>query len=255
MKHADRIVILLLNICLVALAILAPALLIAKSPAYYRFGFDVTGIYEENGVRTPIRYIGGRAGSVARFSDGQLDEISAHIIDFLFGDTEDFTLVMDGVLLNGETRDGVSVFGEEAVSHMRDVKELMQLAERVAMVALCLLPLLFLYICIRPSARRRALPLTLLFYLVILLLVAAFLYITVSGGSGDLASDLWVNIHHLFFPFRPDKVAGSFFNDALTSILTVPFFMTAVVAVAGILVLVSAAWVILATVFRYRSWV
>ncbi len=253
MKIADRLAVLLLNLCLVAVAILAPALALAKSPAFYSRGFLATGLYEENGVRAPIRYVGGKSGATARFTDEQLDAIAAHIIDYLFGDTEDFTLVLDGVELNGRVEDGVSVFGDAAASHMKDVKALMQLARRALVAAACLLPLLFLYLYKRSEARRIALRYTLVFYSAILLLAALFLLISYSHSGGDFANTLWNDIHRLFFPFQPDKVAGSFFNDALTSILTVPFFMSAVVTVVAVLLLVLAAWVTVSVILYRRA--
>ena len=41
----DRAVILFLNLCLFLGGILAPALLIARTPAYYRYEFEKNGIY------------------------------------------------------------------------------------------------------------------------------------------------------------------------------------------------------------------
>ena len=253
MRLLDRLVILFLNLCLLALAILAPALALAKSPAFYSRTLRATGIYESEGVRTPIRYIGGKSGAVARFTDAQLDAITAHIIDYLFGDTEEFALVLDGVELNGRAKDGVSVFGDAAIAHMKDVKALMRLAGGVAIASAAFLPFLFLYLYKRRSARRIALRYTLILYAAILLLAALFLLISYSHSGGDFANTLWNDLHRLFFPFRPEKVEGSFFNDALTSILTVPFFMSAVLRVVAVLLAVLAAWLVTVILFRRRA--
>ena len=259
MKLIDRLAVLLLNLCLVIAAAVGPALFLASSPAYYHKQFEATGIYAEDGVRTPIYYVGGKGRNVARFSDEQLDAIASHIVNFLFGDTEDFTLVMDGVELNGVETDGISVFGEEAVSHMADVKSLMTVGRYGVLVALCLLPLLLLYLFARRhAAGRLALRYTLIFYAVLLVAAAAFLYITVEeANGGDLASALWQNAHHLFFPFQPDKVAGSFFNDALTCILTLELFMSAVYIVVATVCVALALWFLIALRLRrsdYTVW-
>ncbi len=255
MKILDRLAVLLLNLCLAAVAILAPALLLASSPAYYRYEFEKTKLYahEENGqeVRAPIHYLGGDARRTAYFTDAQLDTLAHHIIDFLFGDTEDFSLTMDGVNVNGKEEDGVAVFGDAAVFHMADVKQLMHTARAVTIAAGALLPLLLLFLILRRrQAGRFALFYTLLFYFIILLLAAAFCFFALRGAEGDLATAFWQAAHHLFFPFRPDKVAGSFFNDTLTSVLTLPLFMDAVYTVLATFAAALVGWLLLALFLR-----
>lgn len=252
MKLFDRIAVLLLNLCLVILAAVGPALFMAASPAYYHRQFEKTGIYEQDGVRTPIHYIGGESRRVARFSDEQLDAIAAHITDFLFGNTEDFTLVMDGVEINGKKEDGVSVFGKQAVVHMQDVKALMQVGLWGVRLSAVLLPILLLLLFLRRhEAGRLALRYTLVFYALLLIGAAVFLLLTLrDAAGGDLADTLWRNAHHLFFPFQPDKVAGSFFNDALTGILTLELFMDAVYVVVISLVTALSLWGAIARYLR-----
>lgn len=133
MKFFDRLTIVLFNICLLAVAIIFPALKIASTPAYYHAQFEKNGIYaqvDENGTerRTTIRYIGGNTDDRATFSDAQLNEMIDHIVDYLFTDKASFALVMDGVMLNGALTDNVNIFGETAVTHMQDVKNLMTFA-------------------------------------------------------------------------------------------------------------------------------
>lgn len=60
--------------------------------------------------------------------------------------------------------------------------------------------------------------------------------------GSDFLSSFWTVAHYLFFPFRPDKVAGSFFNDTLTMILTLELFMDAVVIVLSSLAAALTAW-------------
>ncbi len=258
MKAFDRVAVLLLNLCLAAAAILLPALSLAASPAYYAREFERCGIYAEIGphgeaVPTPIHYIGGDFRRTATFSDEQLDAIAAHIIDFLFGDTEDFSLTMDGVMLNGSETDGVAIFGEAAITHMRDVRELMRLSRIVASFAAALIPLLLIYLILRRRAAGKiALRYTLVFYAVVLVLAALFCYFALRGAGGDYADAFWRAAHRLFFPFSPDKVAGSFFNDALTSLLTLPLFMSAVYTVLVTFSLSLLLWLLLA-IRLYRA--
>ncbi len=252
MKLLDRAVILLLNLCLFLTGILAPALLLASSPSYYHYEFEKNGIYathtkDGTEVRTRIRYIGGKRGQSAYFSDEQLDAIVDHIVTYLFEDGETFALSMDGVLLNGELCDGVAIFGEKAVTHMADVRDLMLLGRDAVLASLVAIPLLLLYLILRRRACGRAvLRVTLLFYAILALAALAFLLVTVAMADGDLATTFWENAHHLFFPFQPEKVEGSFFNDTLTSILTLELFLDAVAIVLLTVGVTLAAWIGLA---------
>lgn len=247
MKHLDRAVALMACLCLLLVGILCPALLLAREPAFYRMSFRACGIYEEMGrdgkpVRTPIGYLGGVRGQVGRFTDGQLDTIILHITDFLFGDTEDFALVMDGVEVNGTVRDGVSVFGEEAASHMKDVRELMRFAAHAANAACLVLLLSLLYLLWRRREVGGSALLSSFLFLLLLAVPVLAVFRAARAAGGDFAASLWQVLHHLFFPFSPDKVAGSFFNDALTMLLTLDFFMGAVYLVLGTLLLLLLAW-------------
>ena len=259
LKHLYRIAVLLVNLCLLTVFIIGPALYLAASPDYYKTQFEKTGIYatvtpEGEEMRTPIYYVGGKSRNVARFTDEQLDAIAAHIIDFLFGDTEDFTLVMDGVELNGEVTDGVSVFGEKAVTHMADVKALMTAARGAVLLALCLLPLLLIFLFMRARQYGRcALRGTLLFYAVLLSAAGGFCLFALRGNPADPASAFWEAAHHLFFPFQPEKVAGSFFNDALTMILSLELFMSAVYTVVAIYAAALIVWLAVAARIRKRA--
>ena len=258
MKLLDRIVILLLNLCLLFSAILIPALCFAKSPAYFHRGFERTGIYERTGedgqrYRTMIRYINGDRATYALFSDTQLDGIAEHITSYMRGERESFALYMDNVYLNDGYADGVRIFGDEAIAHMTDVRSLVTVAEVFAAILACLLPFLFLYVVIR---RKRlghlVLRYTLFFYAALLLVALLFVLLTLllDGGRLGFIRALWQNLHHLFFPFQPEKVQGSFFNDALTYILRVDLFMGAVYTILGILAAVLSLFLSFAALLR-----
>ena len=256
MRVLDRLAILVLNLCLFLGSILTPALLLARSPAYYHYEFEKNGIYAEQRAdgtvaRTRIRYIGGKRGQAAHFSDEQLDAIVDHIVTFLFEDGETFALSMDGVLLNGALCDGVAIFGEAAVTHMADVRDLMQLGRGAVVLSLVAIPFLILYLILRRRECGGAvLRYTLLFYALLALAALAFLLVTVAMSDGDLATTFWQNAHHLFFPFQPEKVEGSFFNDTLTSILTLELFLDAVAIVLATVAVTLLAWFCLALHLR-----
>lgn len=248
MKVFDRAVIILINLAIIIAAAVGPALLLASSPSYYRTQFEKNGLYAEedadgNLKPHPVYFVGGEYGKYAYFTDAQLNTIADHIIDFLFGDTESFELIMDGVNLNGETEDGVSVFGEEAVTHMDDVKSLMNLGKWASILSILFLPFMILYVVLRKrEIGKLAFKYTLLFFGALLLLLGGLCAVSLINSHGDFFSAFWQYAHYLFFPFNPEKVQGSFFNDTLTMILTLDLFMDAVVIVLSTLTAALAAW-------------
>ncbi len=263
MKVLQKALILLFNLCLFVSAIILPALSIARSPEYYYREFEKNGIYStvaEDGseIKTTIYYIDGTY-SKATFEDEQLDALANHIVDFLFGDTESFYLEMDGVMLNGHYSDGVSIFGKTAVSHMDDVKVLMQTALVFAIIsAVVAVGLLILFFVRKKDFAPYLLKYTLIFYAVILALVLIFCVWTLSdiGGFKNIAyfpDQMWSNMHHILFPFQPEKYENSFFNDTLTQILTLELFLDAIVIVFSVALALVLLWIGTAIMIKKRA--
>ena len=134
MKVLDRCLIIVFNLCLLLVAVWVSAVPIAKNPAYYHFQFRVNDIYgsvDDNGdtIAHPLKYIGG-TNKYAKYTDEQLDVIIDHIIDYLFNDKDDFALELENVEVSSryygeyELQEKVDVFGEKAITHMHDVKQL-----------------------------------------------------------------------------------------------------------------------------------
>lgn len=264
MKILDRAAVLILNLSLLVVFIITPALITAGNHDYYKAQFEKNGIYsrtDENGIerKRTVFYIGGDYQNTAQFENEQLDELSKHIIDYLFGDKESFSLTMDGVLLNGTYQDGVNIFGDTAVSHMKDVKVLMRAALIAAIICAVLLAIALTYIIARRKFTARfLLKYTLIFYGVIVCLILLFLLITLIDGWSilrrypDAFTDiLWENVHHILFPFQPEKFENSFFNDTLTQILTLELFLDAMIIVFTTLLTAFCAW--LAAAFAIRK--
>lgn len=266
MKILDRLSILLFNLCLVLLAVLLPVLAVASSPAYYEARFHETGIYStvQDGVtyRKLIRYVGGDRTQSATFTDEQIDEIINHMVAFFFGKKANFALTMDGVFLNGEMQDDVQIFGEVACKHMQDVKDLFRLLMVVSAVALLLLIGCIVYFCKRPKRftsllYKYSLGFYLFFVGFILLFCVWTLFTlpqmdTLSETLSLFPDMLWTNMHQIFFLFSPEDISGSFFNDTVTMILTLDFFMTTVFIILAILAAVVIAWLIVAYVLKRK---
>lgn len=270
MKILDRILIIIFNICLVIVGLWISIIPITKSESYYKMQFKINDVYEhpdENGemTKTVFRFLNGQYQR-ALFTDEQLDEMITHIIDFLFNDKESFYLELDDVLVYNSAvgdyvvTDNVSIFGEEAVTHMDDVKNLFILFQIVSVIAFLMFLGILAYLLLRINrVRHILLEYTAIFYVLFITGFSVFFMVTFIQGiieyqnRFDMAYyiDLcWRNVHYLFFPFQPDKVAGSFFNDILTEILTLDLFVTAVVLVILSLVVVQVIWLTFTLVMK-----
>lgn len=247
----DGFVIIFFNLFLLLVSILLPAVCIASSEGFYKTQLEKTGIYgtiDEDGNKQPasIYYIGGNRYMVAQFTDEQLDTIVEHIIDYLFTDKESFALQMDGVYLNGQIEDEVDIFSDVSVSHMEDVKELFSLVVVLTIVFAVITVGLGVYMILRrKQISQKVLRYTLFFYLGFLALAGFFLGWTAGAAAKHdvpFTSQLWNHCHYLFFPFSGDKFSGSFFNDTLTYILSLDFFMSAVTTVLIITGVVLVIW-------------
>ena len=257
MKILDKILIVLFNICLLLVAIWISAVPIAKSKSYYQKQFEKNEIYahyeDSTLVQTRFRYIGGTRYNSTYFTDEQLDIIIDHIIDYLFKGKDTFELKMDDVLVNGKLQDDVSIFGEVAVNHMKDVKVLFTVYRIISAVALCGMVGMIIYFLKRMKYVKKALlSVTLIFYGVVFLLIGIFLLVVIIHMMKEkipmqmdwFLDTLWRDIHHLLFMFQPEKVEGSFFNDILTEVLTLDLFITAVVIVVVVLVTMLTLWLV-----------
>ena len=261
MKFFSKIAIIVFNMCLILSVGITAALTIASSPGYYRNQFEKNGIYSEksNGSekRHRIYYVGGDAKTSATFSDEQYDLMIDHIISFLFGDTESFELVLDGVEVWGVgVCDGVSVFGEQAISHMADVKTLIKAAKVIAIVAAALsLALLAFFIIKRRECSEFLLRYTAYFYIALGSFATGFCIWALIGAlvkKTTFLYMLWGNIHYLLFPFQPEKYEESFLADTLPQILSLELFITALVIVFFAVAVAVALWLIMARFIKKR---
>ena len=233
----QKITVTLFNICLILVAIIAPALIFASSESFYKDAFrecEIYSVVDSEGIeqRRVIYYVGGNGGRAVTLSDEQLDEVITHITSYLFGDEESFELTLDRVFVIGAgLSDEVSLFGERAISHMRDVKLLIGIAK--ATLAICsavLISLFTLFIVKRKVMAKRLLKYSLVFYgaLSAVILIFVLTALVTSTKEIPFALRLWKNLHYIIFPFQPDKVASSELADALTCILTTEFFIFAI---------------------------
>ena len=175
-----------------------------------------------------------------------MDVLAQHIIDYMFTDMDSFALHMDGVLLNGRLQDGVSIFGEDAVEHMKDVKNLFALLIKFSIIALIVLLSAGVYLfCRKKFTAPILLGQTLTFYTAFIGIAVLFCIIVAfqAHTNGiEFFQQVWRSLHWIFFLFSPEKIEGSFFNDALTCILTLEFFLGAVKIVIATMGATLAVW-------------
>ncbi len=258
----EKLTVILFNICLVLLAVIAPALIFASSEDFYRNTLDECGMYAEvdsDGVeqRRIIYYVGGDRSCAATLSNAQLDLAVSHIVDYLTGEKDSFELTLDQVYILGEGhRDGVSLFGEKAISHMKDVKELISAAKWViAICCLTLASLLVFFIVKREKMIKFLFKYSRNFYGVILAAAALFVLTALLTATKQVPFflRLWKNLHYLIFPFQPEKIADSELADALTSILSTSFFINTVSYVLTIALGVVAVWLLISYFWSKKS--
>ena len=236
------------------------ALILASSEDFYKESLRECGVYsekKEDGTerRRIIYFVGGIRDKKATLSDEQLDLVCEHIVSYLFGGLDDFSLTLDGVkMLNGGYEDGVSLFGEDAVSHMEDVKGLMQGALYSLIPCSILLVGLIIYI-IKKADRKKALGYSLktLMGLVGFALIFCLWSYLGATETKPFLLNLWGNIHYILFAFNNDAYIGSFLLDALVYILTLEFFITAVVIVLAVMITALAVWLFFLALLKKRA--
>ncbi len=260
MKFFDRLVLVVFNLLLLLLSAILPSLLLASSPTFYQTQFveiGLTATEETDNLGPKIWYIDGNSSKNARFTNEQMDRIAQHIIDYMFTDKESFSLIMDDVYLNGHLQDNVSIFGETAVKHMKDVKTLFVFLIKFSIISVAIVVCLGLYIfCRKKHTAPILLGQTLGFYGVFIGIAALFCAIVAlqaQANDVEFFSQLWRSLHLIFFLFEPNKIQGSFFNDALTSILTLEFFLGAVKIVVATMGGVLALWLTISVFAKIRA--
>ncbi len=257
MKSLDRIAVIIFTLCLITTSVLVPITVISTQDTYYRNQLKKCGIYPVENESTVIRYIEGNGNMSAAFTPEQFDDIIAHITSFLANKKQGFALQMNGINLNGEIVDNVNIFGEEAITHMNDVRSLFSAAKTALIVCIDLLVICGVYMLIRKKDVRKiiykySLGVVITFFSVFVLFFGGVFIKHLISGSGTYFDTLWLDMHHIFFPLSPEKFQGSSFNDTLTYILTLDFFMNTVITVIINIIATTAVWLFSAKLISKR---
>ena len=257
MKLLDRTAVILFTLCIILASVLIPVTVMSTRNTYYRNQLKKCGIYPNESESTVIRYIGGDRDSSAAFTQEQFDEIITHITDFLANKKQGFALQMNGINVNGEVCDNVNIFGEEAITHMNDVRSVFGFIKTVLVLCGISLIICGVYMFTRKKDVRiiiykYSLAVVIIFFAAFALFFGGvFVKYLINGGSSYFDT-LWLDMHHIFFPLSPEKVQGSSFNDTLTYILTLDFFINTVITVIINIVAITAAWLFSAKLISKR---
>ena len=250
-RALDLLAIAFINLSILWCAIVASTVIISSSPSIYREVLEEAEVYSatsENGNTRYkiIRYIGGDVNKSALFTDGQIDLIVDHIVDFLYTDMESFELTLDGVynLDTEKYEDGVIIFGSQAVEHMAFVKDLLR-AARISLIPIGILLIALIIIMIKKADAKKVLKYTGVTYAIIAAFAAIFsawAYLTRGPGETFFYS-LWGKMHYLIFPYSNDAFQSSFLLDTLVSILTTEFFLGVILRIVAVLLTTVLIWI------------
>ena len=251
MKITDRISVILFTVCVLLLSVLIPMSSMISSKDFYAENLTDTGIYPDEGYASEVYYIDGKSTQTAMLTKEHFDSIFEHFVSYFNHEKDSFALTLNDVVLNGKITNDVSIFGEKAVSHMADVRTLFHLCNTVKIVCCFLFVVCGIYMITRRKHVQSKLfsssliPILAFVIPVILFLIASVIVHLCSDGAYYF-NTLWEMMHSLFFPFSPEKASGSFFNDALTCILSLDFFLGIVIELVLYLVAFTSLWLTIA---------
>ena len=252
-KFTEVLTVIIFNVCLLLISVIAPALFAASSERFFEKAFDECEMYaviDSDGIeqRRIIYYVGGNENVAITLSDSQLNEVATHISDYLFDKKDSFALSLDHVYIIGAgLYDDVSLFGDKAIAHMEDVKELISAAKCTLIICtFAAVPLIAFFIARRKRMSKLLFRYSLRFYGAMLFFAVVFVIVALITATAKIpfALRLWKNLHYVIFPFQSKKISASELSDALTCILTTDFFIYALKYVLFFVFLVAALWLI-----------
>ena len=124
MKHLDKAIVILFTVCLILVSVLAPISIIITRESYYKNQLINSGVYAKEGETVTVKYISGDVSKRGEFTSAHFDAIIDHFIAYFSNQKESFALELDEIEINGEMQNDVSIFGNEAVTHMDHVSKI-----------------------------------------------------------------------------------------------------------------------------------
>ena len=192
-KILDVIVVVLMNISVIVMGLWLSIIPIAKDKNYY------INRYKEN--ETAIKIIKNTYPIVD--VDEAIDIIAEVNVDYFFGNKEEYQVEINGIKL----------FNENEVRHMKDVKDLFIVGQILCILFLIILIGCAFYLCRYFRRIRKTLIIgTMGFYVGVLLLVLLFVIWSYNTYMNDPAKDYnsffvfaFINFHKIIFFYDYDK--------------------------------------------------
>ncbi len=262
MKALNRISVIVFSLIVLVAVVISCTLAIAASPDIYKAVLVKTDTVECDGgeLSVILRDFGGEGSTIAYLNHEQTEAVINHIPKFLFdSDKNDFSLTLENVVTNRGTLKSASVFGSEAVTHMESVRRLLKTLITVNAVLIVTAIAFIIYFVVRRREIKRLLFAysggTYLSLFSIFLLFFAFCeieYLT-TDRYYSIFDTVWKRLHSIFFMFNSSEVEDSFFNDALTALLNLDFFLAIIIYIAAVLLVLLAAMLTAFWVIRRRA--
>ena len=232
-KVIDKILIPAMTIFVLLISVWLITMALMGGKWYYRWQF------EKNNTAETLSWF-TREGEYISYSEEDLETIMNQIVDYLMNKEEDMQVVIDGK----------TVFSNQAIYHMRDVRDLMRRWTVITLACMVLLILCTLYLRKNfEEFRRKMFKQTMITYAVIasiLIIVVVFMLVDFDWT--------FTQFHHILFP-SPEKFKDAFFgsvsnyeelphirNTLLVEILSIEVFFDAAFMIVAFILLVLIAW-------------
>lgn len=232
-KVIDKILIPAMTIFVLLISVWLITMALMGGKWYYRWQF------EKNNTAETLSWF-TREGEYISYSEEDLETIMNQMVDYLMNKEEDMQVVIDGK----------TVFSNQAIYHMRDVRDLMRRWTVITLACMVLLILCTLYLRKNfEEFRRKMFKQTMITYAVIasiLIIVVVFMLVDFDWT--------FTQFHHILFP-SPEKFKDAFFgsvsnyeelphirNTLLVEILSIEVFFDAAFMIVAFILLVLIAW-------------
>ena len=247
LKITDRVVIFLNSLFLLVWVIGAVALSITGNKSYYEHQFEKNNTAE----KLHWAYAEGDTIKEISYDKDDLDIIINKIIDYLDNKTDDMQVYIDGL----------EVFSNQAIYHMKDVKDLYNRGRILCTICFVLFLLGLLYMFFRYDNIKQ---IAFKHSLIALAIVGGIILII---GISMAINFRWTFtlFHKIIFP-DPVKYKNAFFrpasnyaekahinNQLLTSILNLDIFKDAGIIIMSSVILSYVIWIFILFMFKHNT--
>ena len=239
-KLLDKIIVPVTTVLIILVSIWLVTITMTGGKWYYRWQF------EKNETVNILTWI-TKEGERITYDEEDLEFIMNHMVDYLMGKEDDMQVEIDGL----------TVWSNQAIYHMRDVKALFARWTIITIVCVVLLIACAIYIYKNfETVRNKMFKKTMITYSVIGVLLMAIVIAMLVDFDWT-----FTQFHHVLFP-NPEKFKDAFFgsvsnydelphinNTLLIRILSIEVFSDAAFIIVGFILITIIAW----SVFAFKK--